>query len=325
MKKNIRKILNMANKFAYRLTGYKFIKQSSFNRNEFSSARKWRSDLEIPSLEILNDNRLAENIKFSVKDLMKGNASVSEAIARDGFVVVSAASELPFEIAKIVDEIEGYVNNYKPFIKNKQIFSDDNGHLDYGGRFSSYLQCAIEKKPVIIYRGELYDWDQGMIDIFNPHIKMDYFNKFLGFINSLKLNKILTKIHGGEWRILNTNIYINEGVINTRGLHVDDYNNQSYKVFVYLSDVLNLDDGPYCYAPGTHILDNIFRQLNEKISTVLSDVATDTFIFRADQKFLPLFGEKGTIIISNQSGAHRGFPQSSSGRRIAAVFHFYKN
>ncbi len=47
------------------------------------------------------------------------------------------------------------------------------------------------------------------------------------------------------------NIYLNDSVTATRGYHIDGLAVKA-KSFLYLTDVLSDDDGPYCYALGTH-------------------------------------------------------------------------
>ena len=82
------------------------------------------------------------------------------------------------------------------------------------------------------------------------------------------------------------------------------------KFFIYLTDVLTEDYGPYCYIPGTHnethnrrLLDNI------KPSTWdITDLNTTKFL-----------AKKGTLIVSFQHGIHRGWPQSENHRRVMFV------
>ena len=94
--------------------------------------------------------------------------------------------------------------------------------------------------------------DAGMIDIFHPEKLSSKIDKTIQnctqitlirkLISLSTLNKVQAKCH---------NLYINEGVQDTRGFHCDG-RALKFKSFVFLTDVKELEDGPYCYVKGTH-------------------------------------------------------------------------
>lgn len=115
------------------------------------------------------------------------------------------------------------------------------------------------------------------------------------------------------------NMLRNDSVRTTRGLHVDNLDG-SYKIFLYLSDVPTADDGPYAYVPGSHRRLDLLRR-EERLNALTGRSQTDVHSF--DGYALPLPVEKGTAIVSCQTGVHRGLPQQRAGAsRTVLVAHF---
>jgi len=150
-----------------------------------------------------------------------------------------------------------------------------------------------------------------MIDIFNiDKMNPDIFFQLKNLLKSDFFNEIFYRL--GLNGIDNINTYINDEVTQTRGFHVDSYSKQ-YKVFFYLTDVISFSNGPYTYISGSH-LDSSYRKINKLISSKL-DNDTETPIFQY-ANIHPILGLKGSLIISNQSGFHRGFPQDKNAHRV---------
>ena len=280
--------------------------------------------LNVEDISKINDNTLnyisslsKEEINNRIKSvtcaLPKSNESLTDVkniLKKEGIVVIPGVlnenimSESRDIIHKILKDIEdrdllakGYENkNY--VVSEKKILG--NSYFD----LSNYL------KPVICIR---QGSDQGMIDIFNV-------DKLLG-----DLGKILSKFFYSRWLInlindkdekiipKNLNLYVNKGITRTRGFHVDSYY-RSLKAFIYLTDVDCLDDGPYCFVKSTHI-DNPLRKLNMIIGGKEAPLIDPL-------KIVPILGKRGTLILSDQSGVHRGFPQSKDCSRKLFVMRY---
>lgn len=119
-------------------------------------------------------------------------------------------------------------------------------------------------------------------------------------------------------RYAHVNMLRNDSVHVTRGLHVDNLRG-SYKIFLYLGDVPTLDDGPFAYVPGSHRrLDLLRREV--RLNALTGRSQTDVHSF--DGYALPLPVEKGTAIVSCQTGVHRGMPQRAGASRTVVVAHF---
>ena len=91
-----------------------------------------------------------------------------------------------------------------------------------------------------------------------------------------------------------------------------DSKTKQLKAFIYLTDYLSLDDGPYTYVKGSH-LDGVLRRLNQSISQVMPNRTKNP------ENIMAILAKKGSIIASDQGGSHRGFPQAKDGQRVIAV------
>lgn len=119
-------------------------------------------------------------------------------------------------------------------------------------------------------------------------------------------------------RLTHINLLRNDSVRTTRGLHVDNLDN-SYKIFLYLSDVPTLGDGPYAYVPGSHRRQDLLRR-EARLNALTGRNVTDAHSFEGHAMALPV--AKGTAIVSCQSGVHRGLPQRAGASRSVLVAHF---
>lgn len=185
------------------------------------------------------------------------------------------------------------------------------------GEDDDYGTMAASETAVVSVRGD-DGVDAGMIDIFNvdrllPGVGPALREAMLS-VGTIELLELAT---GAKVEDRNLNAYINESVTATRGLHVDSYSRKQFKVFVYLTDVLSLDDGPYCYAPTSHRLEGM-EEANRRLADAFGLSKTDVRLCPPELP-LPLLAPRGTIIVSDQGGAHRGFPQIPGSRRILGV------
>ena len=140
---------------------------------------------------------------------------------------------------------------------------------------------------------------------------------FRPYFETLSQKGLITR-NGNPLQPQNLNIYFNYAIKETRGFHVDSYKNE-VKAFIYLSDVRDLGDGPYTYVKGSHAA-GIFRRMNMALSSDLPN-ATEFPIVPFDE-IIPVVATKGALVISDQSGAHRGFPQLENRERVIAVMKY---
>lgn len=188
---------------------------------------------------------------------------------------------------------------------------------------ADYQVLAHHSKPVISIRSRQKDTDDvGMIDIFGldkftklqkPNISSIYKGLFEG-----SLSESVSQISGYSRQ--QTNLYLNEGVLRTRGPHIDN-NQNPFKVFLYLTDCVEEKNGPYCYLPRS-VTDRRWMTHERLKNALLGLPSTEVSSFPRDN-MVKLFAKAGTVVVSNQSGIHCGWPQSSNGTRLMLVSSYY--
>jgi hypothetical protein len=91
------------------------------------------------------------------------------------------------------------------------------------------------------------------------------------------------------------------------------------KAFAYLSDVKSLDDGPYCFVRKS-VRDDAWRRANLAI-TSLTNVKTES-PFVDLRQVTPILAPRGSLVVSDQSGFHRGVPQAANHERQVLVMSY---
>jgi len=160
--------------------------------------------------------------------------------------------------------------------------------------------------------GGEWDWDNGMLDIFNidetvpetRDIKHDE------FISNIIKNADGSRNYTPE----NINIYYNRSVTETRGYHADSYEGQ-FKAFVYLTDVPDESYGPYSYIKHSHKKTKLRRKVEGVFNRARGTHPTNALSYD-DEDVVKFTAPKGTLIISDQSGYHRGIPQEEGHERM---------
>ena len=196
--------------------------------------------------------------------------------------------------------------------------TDEWGAQNGLAHWTNYKELADAGRTIYIHRDGTCD---GMVDVFNIQFTQADEGPEARCRSSLVGEEIRKVIAGAFTKAVNPsnlNIYQNKGVQGTRGLHFDSLEFR-IKVFAYLSDVEGLDSGPYVYVPGSHSR-RLHRRATQWLNRSRRDGThpTDATLARPDAG-VPMFGAAGTIIISDQRGIHRGWPQSPTGSRVLMV------
>lgn len=202
--------------------------------------------------------------------------------------------------------------------------ADEGTQIDAGIRLAwgsqDYAVLRDGGEPVAIRRG---GDDSGMVDIF--HVDQFLERKGFGLRRLLENSGVITLVQSvlpQGFELQNINAYVNREVSSTRGFHVDSYGGNQIKAFLYLTDVLTLEAGPYCYVLGSHSQSG-FAASNILASKFLNLRSTDVRIFEPS-KAVPMLAEAGSLIVSNQSGAHRGLPQGPNNLRVLLALNFQR-
>ena len=110
-----------------------------------------------------------------------------------------------------------------------------------------------------------------------------------------------------------------------RSWHVDNTAPASYKAFIYLTDVLNDNNGAYTVIKGTH-KKNIRRWLNTIFNFINNKPLTDVnYFIKSDELGDEFKAKKGTLIMSNQTLFHRGSPFHSEKTRYMIVIYLRRS
>lgn len=295
-----------------------------FNREELSVRKAEKKYLSQEDLDVVNQDtveRILEKGEVSYQkkladitlDLSDKNIQ-SEALNRiekDGIFIISNYLE-----ESIIDElcriIEEQSEKCLSALGNNEVYEDDLFIVQKGLLVKkSYGELANSDKPVINIRSG--EKDDGMIDIFNID-KLIKDKNGIKILNNIREDSFLRDFLSSlpkKLAVSNINSYVNTGVTTTRGFHADSYTEQ-IKIFIYLTDVLLLDNGPYTFVKGTHS-DSSYRRINRCLSKDLKQGTEGAVVPFKD--IYPILAPKGSLVVSDQSGFHRGFPQSLKGSR----------
>lgn len=172
-----------------------------------------------------------------------------------------------------------------------------------------YLDMVTADEPEMIRRSGEYD--DGMLDIYNVDLLSDDAERLK---NDEFILSIIEAAGGQEYIPLHINAYVNESVKNTRDYHADTYGGL-YKTFVYLTDVPDESYGPYSYIRGTNDASFVKKKLTKYVNKYRGDHQNDA-VFYEDEDIEVFTASKGTLLISDQSGYHRGIPQEEGRERV---------
>ena len=162
-------------------------------------------------------------------------------------------------------------------------------------------------------------YDTGMIDIKNIDYSFPDLNKIRHDETILKI--VRTASGQASIKSGNFNSYVNKGIANTRCYHIDSLAIPQFKAFVYLTDVVNETYGPYSFVSKTHRF-SFTKYINIVNNYVKGQPITDMRI-HSKRKAIKFVASKGTLIIANQNGFHRGIPQEKNKERMILVNNFY--
>ena len=153
--------------------------------------------------------------------------------------------------------------------------------------------------------------DEGMLDVFNVDSAVPEVSSFK---SDEVVNNIINRATPEQYSPDNINVYWNRSVRTTRDFHADTYSGK-FKSFVYLTNVPDRSYGPFSYVKGSHRSSKAKRKVSKLANKVKGNPSTNAVFYDADNV---IYGTapKGTLIIANQSGYHRGHPQEEGRERM---------
>lgn len=232
--------------------------------------------------------------------------SPQSVLAREGILV--AKTNLNKRIAsETVKRVESLIEQLESGVSPEEM----PGKLGVAHPSVPYGKIAEAGQPMAMFRDGV---DAGMVDIFHANQVLPELDaEVKRVVKDWNVAEILEGLTNKKYRLRNFNVYLNRSVTATRGWHVDSYGSFQFKVFLYLTDVNDEGDGPYCYVAGTSSSKQ-FARVNKILSRFRGVAKTDITLFPGEDAIM-LLGGAGTMVASNQSGAHRGFPQLAGRKR----------
>lgn len=175
----------------------------------------------------------------------------------------------------------------------------------------------LDNGTVVGFRGTDQPWDQGMIDV--GHVDRSVPGA-AAFRDDATVAAVVEAAAGRPFEPASINAYVNRSVTNTRGYHLDAYDSK-YKAFLYLTDVETDADGPYAYVRGSHRFTwakyrNLWRNAADSDRPL-----TDMPVHDPGDE-VHVLGTRGTVVVSDQNGFHRGIPQEEGHERMLLATHY---
>ena len=172
-----------------------------------------------------------------------------------------------------------------------------------------YLVCreALQKVDTKVQQiMNCQEIDAGLSQLFHSHIIEEMFEQRIG--QKVRLRSITIQVDNLDTQT-------------KRGFHNDGVTPPIYKAFIYLNDVEDYGDGPYTVISSSHrhIWRKIINHLYNRIAIFLSGDTTypkgDMRLFYRDKQSVSIFAKAGTLILSNQQLAHKGWQQHDRNKR----------
>lgn len=193
---------------------------------------------------------------------------------------------------------------------------------NYYLREQSYL---IRGNSYLVCRKDIRDVDMNVQQIMNAQ-EID--GKLSQMFEERIIEKMFEERIGEKIRLQSITIQV-DGIDtqSKRGFHSDGVTPPVYKAFIYLNDVDDYGDGPYTLIPGSHrhTLRKIINYLCVWLINLVFKKKTfsrkkdDRRLFYRDRQSVSIFGKAGTLIISNQQLAHKGWQKHDKKKRYALI------
>lgn len=225
------------------------------------------------------------------QDQLEGH---TETLRSDGIVIIEdyLDSETCEEMRTKIEGILG----------NEDLTTVEGGQMGYS-------ELASMGEPVVNKRSG--ERDDGMLDVFNVDLAVP---EVAEFKNDEKIQRMISEAAGEQFTPDNVNVYVNKSVTDTRDFHADTYAGK-FKSFVYLTDVPDESYGPFAYVKGSHNSSKIKQKVSKLTNKVRGNPDTDA-IFYDESDVIKCTASRGTLIVANQAGYHRGISQKQGRERM---------
>lgn len=250
---------------------------------------------------------------------------LAKKLNENGIIVID--NFLPQVLAKAAgEELKSFLTPKQEKLKMVSAFEDESCYCQIGHtRLKNYNDFANYHKPALLLRNQAREMeDGGMLDLFGVD-KM--IHNYAALKECIKIQQaynvfdIIQQQMKHNIKEHQLNCYLNQSVTHTRGLHLDGIG-ETYKYFIYLTDVQELADGPYSFVPRSHSNRKVLMQ-NMLTNQLYKNYTRPEDILLSEQYAIPVLGKAGTLVLSNQNGIHKGYSQLLGRERIALVKIFF--
>lgn len=209
------------------------------------------------------------------------------------------------------------VEDYLPAGTCEEIRSEVEAALEGDGLSAAnpeddYADHVARGEPLVKRRSG--ERDDGMLDLFNMELRVPG-------LASFKDDEFVAGIVNGatdeHYTADTVNVYVNRSVTETRGYHADTYTGK-FKSFLYLTDVPDESYGPFAYLRGSHDHSLVTRKVSQLVNHLRGAPHTDAVLYD-ESKATVCTAPRGTLIVANQAGYHRGIPQEPGRERMLAT------
>lgn len=277
---------------------------------------QYANDETLSYLRELSIEEIDRRIDSVVCSLKNDNDRLNKLLSKNGIIIIP--DFIPRDVLdQLSIELEAIKRRTAAFSSSTHELDEESEVLFQKGKakLASYQELSTFKKAVVqVRQGQ----DEGMVDIFNVDKCNSIFKERLRPYFEQKTVAGLMGSGKTFPQAENLNLYLNSSIERTRGFHVDSYSKQ-LKAFIYLEDCLDLESGPYTYVKGSH-RETHFTKINKHISSVLPNKTETPMV--SLENIIPVLARKGALVISDQGGSHRGFPQAKGHQRAVAVMNF---
>jgi len=187
---------------------------------------------------------------------------------------------------------------------------------DFDHYFQSKLPEGHTDSYIVSRRSTLkYPYDKNVFQLMNYH----HLNWALKDQYEEKILSLFKEQLGLDLSIASYTVQLDlADTVSKRPFHTDGFQ-VNYKLFIYLSDVPEKEDGPYTVIPGSHKRYLLkWRNLLGNFLSGNSSPDDMTYGF-TDNKSVSITGDAGTAILSCQALAHKGWQEHSGNRRYMLV------
>jgi len=222
----------------------------------------------------------------------------------------------------LCDEGISLLPAYAGAIPPESAFSSENIHaLQAGGPCCGLSSVEIRNRLYVTRTKIISGSDYGFVEILNPHLLprsnplwIDILDVY-AYNSSIGLNASPSYI----------SYYVYDGINLPRRLHHDTSYN-SFKIFIAITDIVNLCQGPYVYVKKSHIRK---RYMLSDLLSRLDILKTGGDSYDAawidwDNLFYGYI-PRSHCFISNQKGIHGDLPAHSSMKKVFLVICFNNN